>query len=408
MKNKVDLKRCMLRIGIVVILFAVGTVILNYMEYQRYCTAFNQTLHQILGEVRVKYPEVSEEKLIEILNRESEDEEAPAWLLAYGIDYGKESLIQRNEKEHSYFQALQVAWVFVISVSLTGVFLAYNRKKDKELANITRYIEEINHKNYKLEIDDMSEDELSILKNEIYKTTVMLKEVAEHSMKAKNDLKESLSDISHQLKTPLTSISIILDNLMDDPQMPEEVRMDFIHDAQREIRNINFLVQSLLKLSKLDSNTIVFRKEEVDARKIVDTAIQNVAMLCDLKNIAIEVSEKVTKDCMLACDFRWQVEAITNILKNSVEHAPDDSKIEVDVEKNKVYVSISIRDFGEGIDEEDQKHLFERFYKGKNASQDSVGIGLALAKAIVETEGGCISVTSGNNGTTFTVKYSVL
>lgn len=405
MENKVDLKRCLHRIVIVVMVFVLGSMALNYWEYQRYTVNYNQKLNAVLSEVREHYPEITEEELVALFESDSEENQDSLWLKSYGIDLQKDSLLLQNESEHRLFQVLQLIWLLFLALAVTGAFLQYNRKKDRELAQITRYIEEINQKNYKLEIDDMSEDELSILKNEIYKTTVMLKEVAEHSVKAKNDLKDSLSDISHQLKTPLTSISVILDNLMDDPEMPVEVRSDFLHDIKRETRNINFLVQSLLKLSKLDSDTVVFLKEEVTAKALVDAAIQNVAMLCDLKNVTVEVKEKTTEDCTVLCDFRWQVEAITNILKNCVEHSEDDSKIVITLNQNQVYTSISIRDFGEGIDEEDQKHIFERFYKGKNSSQDSVGIGLALAKAIVEADRGHISVESGEDGSKFTVKY---
>lgn len=400
-----DLKRCLHRIVIVVMVFVLGSMALNYWEYQRYTVNYNQKLNEVLSEVREHYPEITEEELVALFESDSEENQDSLWLKSYGIDLQKDSLLLQNESEHRLFQVLQLIWLLFLALAVTGAFLQYNRKKDRELAQITRYIEEINQKNYKLEIDDMSEDELSILKNEIYKTTVMLKEVAEHSVKAKNALKDSLSDISHQLKTPLTSISVILDNLMDDPEMPLEVRSDFLHDIKRETRNINFLVQSLLKLSKLDSDTVVFLKEEVTAKALVDAAIQNVAMLCDLKNVTVEVKEKTTEDCTVLCDFRWQVEAITNILKNCVEHSEDDSKIVITLNQNQVYTSISIRDFGEGIDEEDQKHIFERFYKGKNSSQDSVGIGLALAKAIVEADRGHISVESGEDGSKFTVKY---
>lgn len=150
-----------------------------------------------------------------------------------------------------------------------GVFLKYNKSKDKKLAEITRYIEEINNKNYKLDIDDNTEDELSILKNEIYKTTVMLKEVAENSRLDKANLKDSLSDISHQLKTPLTSITIMLDNILDNKDMDEDTRNDFIKDIKREIINVNFLVETLLKLSKLDANSIKFINKEEDIRKAI-------------------------------------------------------------------------------------------------------------------------------------------
>lgn len=405
MENKIELKCFLKKAVMLILIFVIGMVVLNCWEYQRYMNNYNRKLNQILLEIKEEYPDVEEKELIQILNQEGEEELDTSWLDIYGIDLEKESFIEENKSQQYLFQMIQGVWGSISLVAVIGVFLKYNQKKDRELEKITRYIEEINQKNYKLDIDDISEDELSILKNEIYKTTVMLKEVAEHSNQAKNDLKDSLSDISHQLKTPLTSISIILDNLIDDSEMPSKVRQDFLHDAKREVRNINFLVQSLLKLSKLDSDTVTFLKEKVDVRKIVEAAIQNVAMLCDLKNVEVDVFQKETDEYTITCDFRWQAEAITNILKNCVEYSPQNSKVFIFLEKNKVYTSITIQDFGNGMDEEEQKHIFERFYKGKNASKDSVGIGLALAKTIVEADRGHVSVQSGKDGTTFVVKY---
>ncbi|MBQ8559508.1 MAG: HAMP domain-containing histidine kinase [Tyzzerella sp.] len=435
MKNKVNLKRCLWQCLSVILVFLILFLGFQWKGYREYTSNYNRKMDAILREVREKYPDITKAELMEILNASEErvyDELEESFVDSFGIDLEKDSLILENETGFRHSLMLNGLFVILLSSALVGLFLKYNYNKDKELEQITRYIEEINQRNYKLEIDDISEDELSILKNEIYKTTVMLKETAENSMRAKNDLKESLSDISHQLKTPLTSILVILDNLIDDPEMDVAVRQDFIRDIKREITNINFLVQSLLKLSKLDSDTVVFMKEEVAVRRIVDAAVQNVATLCDLKNVQVErdggglenvrvetdgaglenvrvetdgVGLENAEDPSIICDFRWQVEAITNILKNCVEHSPQGSKVLIKTERNSVYTAISIRDFGDGIDEEDQKHIFERFYKGKNASQDSVGIGLALAKAIVEADRGHISVESGDGGTKFVVKY---
>lgn len=249
----------------------------------------------------------------------------------------------------------------------------------------------------------MSEDELSILKNEIYKTTVMLKENAENSNKEKLELKDSLSDISHQLKTPLTSILIMLDNLIDDPQMDENIREDFIRDIKREINSINFLVQSILKLSKLDTNTVNFIEEKNDLNEIVNQAIKNVTMLSDLKNVSVIL--KSNSNSIIKCDFKWQVEAISNIIKNCIEHSNKDSEVIITIEDNKAYSKITIKDSGIGIDKEDLPHIFERFYKGKNATPDSIGIGLSLAQTIIKKDNGTISVKSSNKGTTFTIKY---
>lgn len=429
MKNKVNLKRCLWQCIFAILVFLILFLGFQWKEYREYTSNYNRKIDAILREVREKYPDITKAELMEILNASEEkvsEKLEDSFVGSFGIDLERDSLILENETGFRHSLMLNGLFVILLAGALVGLFMKYNHNKDRELEQITRYIEEINQRNYKLAIDDISEDELSILKNEIYKTTVMLKETAENSMKAKNDLKDSLSDISHQLKTPLTSILVILDNLIDDPEMDVAVRQDFIRDIKREITNINFLVQSLLKLSKLDSDTVVFMKEEIAVRKIVDAAVQNVATLCDLKNVQVETDviglecDKMEADCVglesegkqsddavpsIICDFRWQVEAITNILKNCVEHSPEGSKVLIKTETNSVYTSISIRDFGDGISEEDQKHIFERFYKGKNASQDSVGIGLALAKAIVEADRGHISVESGDNGTKFIVKY---
>lgn len=400
MKNKMNLKRCLLQCLFVSLVFLVLFLGFQWKAYREYTINYNRKMNAVLGKVHEEYPDITKAELMKILDSDKDD----SFVKSFGIDLEKDSLILENETRFCYSLIISGLLVILFAGALLGFFLKYNYDKDKELKQITRYIEEINQRNYKLEIEDISEDELSILKHEIYKTTVMLNEIAENSMKAKIDLKKSLSDISHQLKTPLTSILVILENLIDSPDMDVELRTDFIQDIKREIMNINFLVQALLKLSKLDSDTVIFLREEVSVRKVVEAAIQNVVVLCDLKNVKVEI-EDASEEHMMTCDFRWQVEAVTNILKNCVEHSPDGESVIIKIEKNNIYTSISIRDFGDGIDEEDQKHIFERFYKGKNATAESVGIGLALAKAIVEADRGSVSVKSGKNGTTFVVKY---
>ncbi len=274
---------------------------------------------------------------------------------------------------------------------------------DLEVNKIIKLIEDINHKNYELKLDDLSEDKISILKQEIYKTTVMLREQADNSLKDKISLKESLQDISHQLKTPLTSITIMLDNMIDNPDMDNIVRDKFIRQIKREVLNITFLVQSILTLSKFESNTISFIEEDNNIKDIIDMAISNVANLCDLKDIKIIFKGKNSK---IYCDFRWQVEAITNILKNAIEYSDKGSKIIIEGMINNLYYEIKIRDYGKGMDKEDVDNIFKRFYKGKMSSGDSVGIGLSLSKKIIEKDNGMISVDSTKGeGTTFIIKY---
>lgn len=402
MKNKVELKKHLLSMGLLVSVMLVLMIALHFQEFYRYTRAYNIKLSAMTMVIRERYPNITEQEIMELFHAKEETEEWSV-LEGYGIDLEKDSVIIENQENFWHYLYVDIFLVLLTIGSTIGIFLKYNREKDKELQEITKCIEEINQKNYHLELDDISEDELSILKSEVYKTMVMLKEVAENSKKDKENLKQSLSDISHQLKTPLTSILVILDNLIDDPDMEPEIRLDFLHDIKREVSNIHFLVQSLLKLSKLDSDTVVFFREEIPVSKILDKVVQNTGVLCDLKNI--DIQREGVEEAVIYCDFRWQVEALTNILKNCVEYSEEGGTILVQTKKNQVYTSITIRDFGQGIDEEDQKHIFERFYKGKNSTSESVGIGLALAKAIIKSDNGAVTVEREEPGTQFVIKY---
>lgn len=400
MKNKVKLKKFLLSFLIFTCLIISMFLTINIYEYNTYNKNFNKKITSIISKIEEKYPNVSESEILDILNSSEDNNDI---LKQYSIDVNKDTLIEKNAKAYHKFLIINIVFYLFTIILMLYYFLRFNNKKDKEINQITKCIEEINRKNYKLELDDMSEDELSILKNEIYKTTITLKEAAENSNKEKLELKDSLSDISHQLKTPLTSILIALDNIIDDPDMDKEVREDFIRDIKREINSINFLVQSLLKLSKLDTNTINFIVKNVIAEKLIKESIKNVSMLSDLRDVNIKLNIK--DNPVIKCDFKWQVEAISNIIKNCVEHSEKDSCVDILVEDNKVYSNIIIKDYGTGISKEDLPHIFERFYKGKNATPDSVGIGLSLAKTIIEKDNGTISVDSNENGTQFVIKY---
>lgn len=402
MKNKIELKK-MLAIILYIILLEVGIFSgVCYIEYRAYTNNFNTKIVEIIIKLGEKYPELTEKEIMEILN--SKEEIKNSFLTDYGIDLKTSSIVLENDTNFYYFLLIDIAFLILSTSIIILVFLVYNKDKDKKLNEITKCIEQINNQNYKLDIEDNTEDELSILKNEVYKTTIMLKEVAENSKSDKLKLKDSLSDISHQLKTPLTSITILIDNIIENKDMESETRNEFAKDIKREITNINFLIQSLLKLSRLDVNQVAFVNKKVYMFDLIDDSIKNLAALCDLKNIDIRVNGKT--DSKIYCDLKWQTEAITNILKNCVEHSKENSVIDVVYEENEVYSKIEIKDYGDGIDKEDVKHIFERFYKAKNSSPESVGIGLSLAKSIVQKNNGTISVTSKlNKGTTFVVKY---
>ena len=401
MKNKLRLKQYITSTLIVFICLFVMFLILNIYEYKTYTKNFNNKISAIVTLVKDKYPEITDKEIIEIINSNKQSDDS--FFLKYGIDIDNKAVLLENDKSYHTFLIINMSFLIITIASLCILYFRYNYKRKNDIKDIIKYIEQINRRNYELEIDTISEDELSILKNEIYKTAVMLKEAALNSNKDKLNLKKSLEDISHQLKTPLTSILVLLDNLIDEPDMDSSIRNDFIIDIKRNVININFLVQALLKLSKFDANTVHFIKKENDLEMIVKEAIKNVSTLCDLKNINIKLN--TLENAKVECDAKWQIEAITNIIKNAIEHSKDNSSIIINIDNNRVYSKIEVIDFGDGISKRDIKNIFERFYKGENATSNSIGIGLALAKTIIEEDRGTIAVESNESNTKFTIKY---
>ena len=401
MSNKIKFKKSIIISLIITIIFSVFVAISNIYEYKEYTQNFNKKMASIIELIQSKYPEISTDEIVEIVN--SKEIPQNNLLKKYGIDLEKNAIVLDNNKTNNKFMKVEISIIFIGSIILLLIFIIYEINQDKEIDEITKYLEAINNKNYTLKIDENSEDELSILKNELYKVTVMLRENASNSLKDKVNLKIALEDISHQLKTPLTSILIILDNLIDNPEMDYQTRVEFLHDLKRESIRIQSLIQSILKLSKFDSNTVQFIKQDIYLKQIVDEAIKNTESLADLKNIKINVEGN--KKIKLNCDLLWQTEAVTNILKNCIEHSSENTKIDIKYNNNSVYSYITITDYGEGISKEDIPHIFERFYRGKNSANESIGIGLSLSKTIIESNNGIITVESNNNKTTFTIKY---
>lgn len=401
MKNKIELKKYIISTLIVFICLFILFLFLNIYEYKTYTKNFNNKISAIINVIKKDYPKITDKEIIKIINNDTL--KTNDFFNKYGIDVNNESILIKNDRDYHKFLAINLSFLTITVVILLIIYIRYNYKKEKDIKDIIKCIEQINKKNYEIQIDSISEDELSILKNEIYKTTIMLKEAAENSSKDKLNLKKSLEDISHQLKTPLTSILVMLDNIIEDSNMEEKIRNDFIVDIKRNVLNINFLVQSLLKLSKFDANTVHFVKQENDLKTIIEESIKNVSTLCDLRNINIKLNIK--ENSKIICDDKWQIEALTNIIKNAIEHSKNNSNIIINIENNNVYSMIEVIDFGEGIAKKDIKHIFERFYRCKNTKTDSIGIGLALAKTIIEEDKGTISVESNKLETKFIIKY---
>lgn len=375
--------------------------IINSLQYKKYLKTVNSKIDVIINEVIEKYPEITEDDIMGILR--SEEIPKDNFLEKYGYDSDVahikelEKLIETNKKQN-------IIYIVVVELIALGIYLVYVISQEKKIKEINDYINGINNKNYTLKIEENNNRELSRLRNELYKTTVLLKETAELSVKEKENLSTAIADISHQLKTPLTSIRIMLDNIQDDPDMEKEVREDFLMEISKQIDWISSLVISLLKIAKFDAGTIKMENEEIHVQKLIDSVIGNLAILIELKEI--EIITKIDEKAMFVADYKWQQEALTNILKNAIEHSNQKSKIYIETENTSVFLKIIIRDEGQGISKIDQKHIFERFYKAKNSSENSIGIGLALAKTIIEKNNGYVNVDSEvGKGTTFEIKY---
>lgn len=372
----------------------------NFTMLKKYNENNNILLNNIINNVLEKYPEVKEEDILNNLNNNSNIN----FSKKYGIDLTNDTMVVKNRKvvkELVYFDI----FITILFISLMLFFLnQFKKSENKDLEVIIDYLEKINKHNYELKIEENEEGNLSILKNEIYKTAVYLNEQASKSQEEREKLKVFLSDISHQLKTPLTSINLMIDNILDNNNLNLEEKRKILFQIKHKIKHINSLILILLKLAKFDSNTIVFKRQNNDLLTIINEASINVAALADLKNIEININsnDKIN----IYCDYKWEVEALTNIIKNCIEYSLESSKIDIFINDNNLYTELIIKDYGKGMDKEEIKNIFKRFYKGNNSFNDSIGIGLSLAKNIIEKDNGLISVKSKkNNGTEFIIKY---
>ncbi len=395
-------KKIIIPIIILTIIIIATNILFTVNELKNNQRITSNVIAGIIGNIEKNYPNVSEEEIISILNLENEEiEDGKNTLIKYGINIENQNAI--GQITNNKLLIINILSIIILVFAILVILYIYSRSESKKIKEIEKYIEAINNKNYTLKISENSEDEFSNLSNELYKTTVMLKEQASNSQKSQKTLQTNIEDISHQLKTPLTSISIMLDNIIDNPDMEIETRQKFLHEINRQIEWFNWLVIALLKLSKIDSGTAVFTKKEINVEKIINHVIQNLAIPLDIKQQKIIVNGNSSK---FIGDYNWQLEALTNIVKNCIEHTPNHKNIYIKFEENNFYTKITIRDEGVGIAKEDIKHIFERFYKGKNSSENSIGIGLALAKSIIERDNGYIICSSKEGeGTTFEIKY---
>ena len=287
---------------------------------------------------------------------------------------------------------------------LLGLFhFLETRRRYNRLAGLSREIDRVLHGAARDQLDRYREGELAILHNELSKMTIRLQQQADALSRDKRFLSDSLADLSHQLRTPLTSLRLVA-SMLSGEDLTEDRRLELLRELHSLLGRLDWLIETMLKLSRLDAGTVQMAAEPVDAARLVREAAAPLAVPMDLRDLRLRV--QVEEGASFLGDLSWSEEALGNVLKNCMEHTPPGGEIRVTVRTTPIYTELLVEDDGPGIDPQDLPHLFERFYKGRDASPSSIGIGLALAQRIVTLQNGTIRAANcRGGGARFTIRF---
>ena len=366
---------------------------------------YHQILASLVGSVMEAYPDTSEDELILMLNGQGNTEIGEQILRQYGIFLENENDAIPVQKRRATAMQWEMNLMFTaFAAGLIGIIFFYLNKRQKQIQRISDYMEELVRGNYALDIQDNDDDELSGLKNEIYKLTVFFREQAKQAAANRLALADSVADISHQLKTPLTSVTVLVDNLLDSEEMEADTRRRFLMEISGQLSGVTWLVSTLLKLSRLDAGVVELENRPLQVCSLVQEVLNRLELIAELRQV--ELCAEIPETLQISGDDQWLTEALLNVVKNAIEHSSAGGRVIMKAEENDIYTLLAVQNHGEPISEEEQKHLFERFYRGNSAKKESVGIGLALAKEIVEKQNGYITVESEKEkGTFFFIKF---
>lgn len=306
-----------------------------------------------------------------------------AYIVCYNIDY----------------RAGIAAGCLALVLILTYYISTYLRYK--KITALSSTVNKLLHGDYSVSFESYAEGELSILQSEIYKMTIRLREQHQKLINDKVYLADSIADISHQIRTPLTSINLVV-QFLSEPNLTDERRIELTRELRRLLSRIDWLIVALLKISKLDAGTVKFQRDNLTLKELLDQACSPLLIPFELRGQDLIINAEGN----FVGDVAWTCEAIGNIVKNCMEHTPAGGKVEIDACENAIYTEIIIKDTGCGIDEEDILHIFERFYKGKDSGDNSFGIGLALARMIITSQNGTLKAENQpSSGAMFTIRF---
>lgn len=416
-KNKQAVKSLLL-IGVVLVVSVVTYISWISWYTHKYKNMENTYIRCIMENVINQYPDLDMEEIAIILNKSYGELESSTTSEEFY------NILRKNGITDNTFYIKDMSDIrnvnIIVSTLIIGVmsvlfiicFYIYLRRRKNAIVQLQDYMDKISRGNYELEINDNSEDELSSLKNSLYKIMVYMKEQADSARIKKVMLAQSVSDISHQLKTPLTSTQILLDNLNDNPDMEYATRKKFIYEALNQVNGMSWMIVSMLKLSRIDAGVVEFNNENISINKIIEEAVGNLEVIAEIKNVNIEKNidnrnedELNKSDIYIKGDYNWNREALQNIIKNAIEHSNDKGTVKINITDNDVYTAVYITNRGDKLSDQRQKQIFERYYSEAKYEDNSMGIGLPLAKAVIEKQGGYISVESDDEETVFIVKY---
>lgn len=427
-KNKQAVKSLLL-IGVVLVVSVVTYISWISWYTHKYKNMENTYIRCIMENVINQYPDLDMEEIAIILNKSYSELESSTTSEEFDSILRKNGITDNTLyiKDMSDIRNVNI----IVSTSIIGVmsvlfiicFCMYLRRRKKDIFELQDYMDKISRGNYELEINDNSEDELSSLKNSLYKIMVYMKEQADSARIKKVMLAQSVSDISHQLKTPLTSTQVLLDNLNDNPDMDYSTRKKFIYEALNQVNGMSWMIVSMLRLSRIDAGVVEFNNENISINKIIEEAVGNLEVIAEIKAVSIDIyvhnsntdnihkgsDNKVNKlnksDIYINGDYNWNREALQNIIKNAIEHSRHKGTVKINITDNDVYTAVYITNRGDKLSDQRQKQIFERYYSEAKYEDNSMGIGLPLAKAVIEKQGGYISVESDDEETVFIVKY---
>ena len=337
-KNKEVKKILFLNLIYFFIIIIIG-LFLSFYSFNLYKKNLIRNNSILVGNILKNHPELEEEVINELILNSDTYDYGTEILNKYGLDDPKylDYLKVNNELKQNIILT-NVLFIIILFILISITYLIFIKNQYRKINKIDKYMNKILNNDYSLDIRDYVEGDISTLKNDIYKMTIKLKEQTELSIKDKKYLEETLADISHQIKTPLTSMYVIND-ILSDNDLDKKSQIEFLNKNRNQLERIEWLVTTLLKISRLDSGMVTLKRDNINIENLINKTIEPIKIMAEIKNISIKTDIETSNFYL---DFNWTLEALTNILKNACEHTNNNGSIKIEVTENPLYLNIKI------------------------------------------------------------------